>query len=192
MMTDDRRSTEQPSAPRRGPGQRRNVIIAIVLVAGFALGVGLVLIPDRSVGDAVVAEDAPTGDAAPPSDTVLPPGDPLEVDDLSSAGVAEFAELALPASVADFQTAVTESYSQLDVTFTIPTADEAAFLEGSGLGSPTAERTIMHSSPLWKLNADGDSEIRGVADTTSGVNRAVELVPEGDGVTRVRLVLTPA
>lgn len=186
MMTDDRRSTEQPSAPRRGPGQRRNVIIAIVLVAGFALGVGLVLIPDRSGDDTATTTTVPTGD------TVLPAGDPLEVDDLSSAGVAEFAELALPASVADFQTAVTESYSQLDVTFTIPTADEAAFLEGSGLGSPTAERTIMHSSPLWKLNADGDSEIRGVADTTGGVNRAVELVPEGDGVTRVRLVLTPA
>ena len=185
-MTTTDAPTERPAPRRRrGLGQRRNVIIGIVLVAGFALGVGLVLIPDGD--DAASTTTVPAG-----SDEPMQAPTALEIDDVSLDGVAELTGLSFPATTEKFQTAMAENRSQLDVSFTIPTADEAAFLSGSGLAEPVeGERTILHSSPLWKLNAEGGT-IRGVADSTDTVNRAVELVPEGDGRTRVRIVITAA
>ena len=190
MTTTDAPSTERPTPRRRrGLGQRRNVIIGIVLVAGFALGVGLVLIPSDDAPTTTTAPDADAGSGSEP----LPAPKALEIDDTSMASIAELTGLEFPASAEQFQTASTKDLTQLDVTFTIPTADEAAFVSGSGLSEPVEdERTILHSSPLWKLNADGESPIRGVADSTDTVNRAVELVDEGEGRTRVRIVITAA
>ena len=196
MSTTDAPTTEQPAPRRRrGLGQRRNVIIGIVLVAGFALGVGLVLIPDDGTPAQTVEEDGATngGSDSGSGSGSLPAPRSLEIDDTSMASIAELTDMEFPASAEQFQTAATEDLTQLDVSFTIPTSDEAAFLSGSGLSEPVEdERTILHSSPLWKLNADGTSTIRGVADSTDTVNRAVELVPEGEGRTRVRIVITPA
>lgn len=178
-------SGDRPVRRRTGLGQRRNVIIGIALVAGFALGLGLVLLPGRDSGG--------SSTSVPEVEVTTAPATPLELDDTSIGSIAELTGLVFPASTADFQTAVTETFTQLDVTFTIPSADEAEFIEGSDLGAPVAgERTILHSSPMWKLNADGEGEIRGVADQTERVNRSVELVPEGDGLTRVRIVITAA
>ncbi len=57
MTTTDAPTSERPAPRRRrGLGQRRNVIIGIVLVAGFALGVGLVLIPDDEAPVATAPE----------------------------------------------------------------------------------------------------------------------------------------
>ncbi len=185
MTTTDAPTTEQPTPRhRRGLGQRRNVIIGIVLVAGFALGVGLVLIP----GD----DDSTT----PATDATAPRAEatPLDVDveDLSAATVEELTGLVFPASAEGFQSAITEDLTQLDVTFDIPESAEAEFLEASGLAEPVeGERKILHSSPMWKLNAgDDDAVFRGVADETDQVRRAVELVSNDDGTTTVRIVIT--
>jgi hypothetical protein len=126
-------------------------------------------------------------------------GATLELSDTDADSVSELAGLELPDSTSDFLTARLDDDSQLDVTFTIDPADEAAFVEDSGFAEPVeGERVILHSSPLWELNAAGT--VRGAADGpgTEGqstdqpqVRRAVEFVGEGDLV-RVRLVITPA
>jgi hypothetical protein len=126
-------------------------------------------------------------------------GTTLELSDTDADSVSELAGLELPESTSDFLTARLDDDSQLDVTFTIDPAEEAAFLEGSGLARPVeGERVILHSSPLWELNAEGT--VRGSADGPGldgeeadppRVRRAVELVEEGELV-RVRLVITPA
>lgn len=118
----------------------------------------------------------------------------LDLSETDAEAVTELAGLALPASTTDFLSARLDDDSQLDVTFTIDPADEAAFLEASDLPQPVeGERVIFHSSPLWELNAQGP--IRGTADTASGapqdVRRSAELVTE-DALVRVRLVITPA
>ena len=70
--------------------------------------------------------------------------------------------------------------------------EEAAFIEASGLPEPVDdERVILHSSPLWKLNPDDAAVIRGAADDAGAVERAVELVDEGDRV-RARVVIISA
>ncbi|MGI9578187.1 MAG: hypothetical protein ACR2OH_08320 [Microthrixaceae bacterium] len=132
-----------------------------------------------------------------PDNTDSPAGASLDLTDTDAESVSELAKLTLPSSTSDFLTARLDDDSQLDVTFTIDPADEAAFLDGSGLPAPVVdERVIFHSSPLWELNAEGT--VRGSADTAEssdtsqgGVRRAVELVDEGESV-RVRLVITPA
>ena len=127
-------------------------------------------------------------------------GATLELSDTDADSVSELAGLELPDSTSDFLTARLDDDSQLDVTFTIDPAEEAAFLEGSGLARPVeGERVILHSSPLWELNAEGT--VRGSADgpgpeeeaaaDPTRVRRAVELVEEGE-LLRVRLVITPA
>jgi hypothetical protein len=114
----------------------------------------------------------------------------LEVGDTDQASVAELAGLSLPPGTADFLSARLDDDTQLDVTFTLDPAEEAAFLSGSGFDEPVeGQRVILHSSPLWKLNAD--APLRGVEDTSEGLRRRVELVAE-DGRTRVRMVVTPA
>ncbi len=185
MTTTDAPTTEQPTPRRRrGLGQRRNVIIGIVLVAGFALGVGLVLIPDDGT-TMTTDETAPLAEATPLD---------VDVEDLSAATVEELTGLVFPASAEGFQSAITADLTQLDVTFDIPESAEAEFLEASGLAEPVeGERKILHSSPMWKLNAgDDDAVFRGVADETDQVRRAVELVSNDDGTTTVRIVITAA
>jgi hypothetical protein len=114
----------------------------------------------------------------------------LEIGETDIDSVSDLAGLSLPDSVEDFMSARLDDDSQLDVSFTIAPDDEATFLDASGIPEPQEEqRVITHTSPLWDLNVD--ATIRGAADTTGDVTRAVELVDE-DGRTRVRLVITPA
>ncbi len=173
-------------ATRRGLGQRRNVIIGIVLLAGFSLGVGLVLIGGDDSADVTSTE----------STSSLPPATPLDIDteNLTADAITELTGLTFPASMTRFQSAVADPATQLDITFDIPAADEAQFLADSELADPVeGERTILHSSPMWKLNADDeDATFRGVADETDQVRRAVELVSDGDDTTTVRIVITSA
>lgn len=153
-------------------------VLLLVLVAGLAVGGCLVL---------TGGESSPTTSVAPaPSSR---PPNTLPLGDTSIAGVEALSGLDIPDGAADFLTARTDAERQLDVTFTLAPADEAAFLAGSGLPPLGADaRVIMHSSPLWKLNPD--APIRGAADIRGDVNRAVELTPEGDRV-RVRVTLQP-
>ena len=184
--------TDEPSAERtahvgrRGLGQRRNVIIGIVLVAGFALGVGLVLIPGDDDATTTTTEATIELTDAAPLD--------IDVEDMSSASVEQLTGLVFPDAATGFQSAITETRTQLDVTFVIPESAEAEFLDASGLAEPVeGERTILHSSPMWKLNADDEkATFRGVAVETEQVRRAVELVSNGDGTTTVRIVITAA
>jgi hypothetical protein len=115
----------------------------------------------------------------------------LAIEDTGADSVAELGGLALPDSTSDFLTARLDDDSQLDVTFTIAAESEEEFLQGSALADPVEDqRVILHSSPLWELNAEGT--VRGSSDLApTGVRRAVELVEEG-GLVRVRLVITPA
>lgn len=114
----------------------------------------------------------------------------LEIGETDIDSVSELAGLSLPDSAEDFMSARLDDDSQLDVSFTIAPADEAAFLDASALPEPQEDqRVITHTSPLWDLNVEGT--IRGAADTAGDVTRAVELVDEDDR-TRVRLVITPA
>ena len=156
--------------------------LAVVLVV-----VGIVLV--------VTGDDEPTG----PSTTTTTVADgqaptaTLPLGDTSVEGVSSMAGLVVPDGAKDFLTAATENKAQLDVTFTLPSDQVAAFVSGSGFPALVeGEKVVTHSSPLWKLNPEGTES--GAADsvTVDGVTvvRAVETVPEGDRV-RVRLVLTP-
>jgi hypothetical protein len=166
---------------------QRNVA-AGVLGVGLVVGLGLVVFggpnDDGAASTTTVAGDEP----APGSS-----GAPLPLEDLSAAAVAELTGLAVPDDAADYLTARLENERQLDVTFTLPASAEAEFISGSGLAEPVpGQRVVLHSSPLWKLNAEDGAEIRGVADTTGQVNRAVELVDEGPDIVRARIVITSA
>jgi len=137
-------------------------------------------------------DDRPTAPST--TTTSLAPGakptPTLPLDDTSIAAVNKLAGLHIPTDASGFLTTFPEARTQLDVSFTLPPDQVAAFVSGSGLAAPVAgTRVITHSSPLWKLNPEGT--VAGVTDTTSGVARAVETVPEGDKV-RVRIVLTPS
>lgn len=157
------------------------VLLAVLAVAGA----WLVVAGGSSDGPEPGATDGP-------GTTEQKPDDPerLPIDETDMDSVAELADLSLPPSTEGFTSARLDDDSQLDVTFTLDPVDEAAFLEGSGLPTPEADqRVITHASPLWQMNVEGT--IRGAADSSGGVTRALELIEEGELV-RVRLVLTPA
>lgn len=156
--------------------------LAVVLVV-----VGIVLV--------VTGGDEPTG----PSTTTTTVADgqtptaTLPLADTSVEGVSSMAGLVVPDGAKDFLTAATENQAQLDVTFTLPSDQVAAFVSGSGFPALVeGEKVVTHSSPLWKLNPEGTESGASDSVTVDGVTvvRAVETVPEGDRV-RVRLVLTP-
>lgn len=150
----------------------------------------MVLLVLAAAGAWLLVAGGDGGDDEPAGAPGAGPEATLRVGDTDQASVAELAGLSLPPGTADFLSARLDDDTQLDVTFTLDPAEEAAFLSGSGLGEPVeGERVILHSSPLWKLNAD--APLRGVEDTSEGLRRRVELVAE-DGRTRVRMVLTPA
>lgn len=163
------------------PGARaRTVLLAAVTLALVVIGIVLVV---------TGGEDRPTA----PSTTAPRPGTAtrptLDLSDSSKAAVSRLAGLSIPGAAADFLTASTEDRTQLDVTFTLPADQVAAFTDGSALPAPVAgDRVITHSSPLWKVNPEG--QVSGSSDVRGGVSRAVETVPEGDRI-RVRVVLTP-
>ena len=164
-------------APDRTTTARWGVPVVLLLLA--AAGTWLLVAGGEEGGDGATG-GAPAAGA----------GATLEVGGTDRASVSELAGLSLPPGTADFLSARLDDDTQLDVTFTLDPAAEAAFLAGSGLDEPAeGQRVILHSSPLWKLNAD--APLRGVEDTSEGLRRRVELVAE-DGRTRVRMVLTPA
>lgn len=160
----------------------RRRLLGAATVAIVVIGIVLVI----TGGDDATTAPSTTTTSLAPGETPAPT---LALTDTSMAGVAAYAGLALPASTHDFLTASPEGRTQMDVTFTLPSDDVDGFVTGSGFPALGDERVITHSSPLWKVNPEG--EVRGAADRTDSVGRAVEVVPE-DGRVRVRLVLTPA
>jgi hypothetical protein len=183
------RSAHRGLSTRLSP--RTTGLLAIAATALVVLGVGLIVLDD---GDGT---SAPTGD---PSVTPAPaPTGTLPTADLSRPSLERLAALDLPASTADLLTARLDNDRQIDLTFTIEPADEAAFVEGSSLPAPVVgQRVVTHASPLWELNPG--AEIRGSRDEVpetveagvarGGVRRAVELIDE-DGRIRARVVITP-
>lgn len=154
-----------------------------MLIVGLAVGLGLVV---AGGGD----------DATTTTTTTLAPseqGEPLPLDDVSQAAIAELTGLAFPADATEFLTANTDDDRQLDITFVMPTAAVAGFVSGSGLPDPVADqRVVVHSSPLWKLNPDETTPISGISDTSGDVARSVELLTQDDGTVRARIVITAA
>ncbi len=182
-------STESEPGPdaERRPARLANAtklrLLGVIAVVLAVIGIVLII----TGGD-----DRPTAPST--TTTSLAPGakptPTLPLDDTSIAAVNKLAGLHIPTDASGFLTTFPEARTQLDVSFTLPPDQVAAFVSGSGLAAPVAgTRVITHSSPLWKLNPEGT--VAGVTDTTSGVARAVETVPEGDKV-RVRIVLTPS
>lgn len=164
--------------------------MAIFLAAGLALGIGLVVLggeddtPTTSSTTTSVEEDAPTSTATP--------GVTLPLADLSQATVSQLTGLAFPADMTEFLTAKLDTDTQLDITFVMPESSTAAFLTDSGLPAPTAdERLILHSSPLWKLNPDEGTTLSSSQGDAAGVHRVVELIGDGSGTIRARIVITP-
>jgi len=160
---------------------------------GRAALAALLLLTTGVLGTACSRDGGP---AAPTTSTTRPgPPASLPFVNVSQAELARQTGLVFPAGTADFLTAQLQNRSQLDVTFTLPPDQVAAFLEASRLPEPVAgRRVVTHTSPLWKLNVDG--ELRGATRTVTtpeGVRLRVvlELVDEPNGRTRVRLVVTP-
>ena len=154
-------------------------LIAVLLVV-----IGIVLVITGGDDEQPSAPSTTTTSLAPGATPVAT----LPLDDTSIAAVNHLAGLSIPTDAGGFLTTFPEARTQLDVSFTLPPDQVAAFVSGSGLAAPVAgTRVISHSSPLWKLNPEG--EVAGAADTNNGVARAVETVPEGDKV-RVRIVLS--
>lgn len=168
--------------------RRQRNVLAAVLAIGFVAGLGLVVLGGD---DPPASEPTPTTAEAPA--LLSNSGATLPLEDLSIAAVSELTGLAIPEDAAGYLTARLENERQLDVTFTLPAEEEAAFVRDSGLETPReGRRVILHSSPLWKLNPEDGAVVRGVSDTTRGVNRGVEFVDEGPGTVRVRVVVTAA
>jgi len=161
---------------------RRAAPVVAGLVGRALVVFGVVLV---ATGD-----DSAPPSSTPPSSGAAGPRATLPLDSTSQSAVEGLTGLVLPPTAADFLTARLADGTQLDVTFTIPTAEEPAFVTGSGLPDLEAgTRVVTHSSPLWKLNPDGT--IRGATDTRGRVRRAVELVPEGTDRLRARVVISP-
>lgn len=133
-----------------GPGRGRNIVIAVVLLAG--LGLGLYLVLTGGSGD----DDTSEATGTSPLTTLAP----LAIEDTSLGGVNDAASLAIPEDADGFLTARLDNDTQLDVTFTLP--DEAAverFIRDSGLPElEQGRRLILHSSPLWRLNAGAEAQ----------------------------------
>lgn len=114
----------------------------------------------------------------------------------TQASLGELLGIRWTPGTADFLTAQLGDRRQLDVTLTVPAAEAGALLGSAGLPEPRpGERVVRHSSPLWKLNPDG--ELRGATTTVrtpdgDRLRLAYELVDEPGGRVRVRLVVTPA
>lgn len=188
-------STSQPSAESEpGPDAERRPARLANATKLRLLGVIAVLL--AVIGIVLVITGGDDGQPSAPSttSTSLAPGSKptptLPLDDTSIAAVDKLAGLQIPTDNGGFLTTFPEARTQLDVSFTLRPDQVAAFVSGSGLAAPVAgTRVISHSSPLWKLNPEG--EVAGVTDTRAGVARAVETVPEGDKV-RVRIVLSPS
>lgn len=160
--------------------------VPVVLAVLTVLGLWLVFTSGSDDGDPGNTGSGNTGSGNTASDNP----ERLAIGETDIDSVSELAGLSLPDSTGDFMSARLDDDSQLDVSFTIATDDEAVFLDESGIPEPQQDqRVITHTSPLWDLNVD--ATIRGTADTTGDVTRALELTEE-DGRTRVRLVITPA
>jgi len=205
-----RRVTPKSTPSTKGRRIRsRDVLVVALLTAGLLAGLVMAVFGAGGQSDPTTTTSTSTDANGEATSATLP------LDDLSLGAIESWSGLEVPDGAEDFLTARMGD-SQLDVTFTMPSEDEAAFVAGSGLSEPQpGERQILHSSPLWKLNPGDDDEgtasdtpeaddpstsegpipavvIRGVADRHDDVLRAVELVDEGPGTVRVRIVLTAA
>lgn len=156
-------ATTRQRARRLGRGARLGT--AVVMMG--ALGLGLIGATSCSSG---------TDDASPLIEQVAP----------TKADLARDARITFPASTADFRL-VRISGSQLDVTFTIASADVDAFASGSGITLTEGRRVITHASPLWDVAVTGS--MSGGSSTKGNLDRSAEVVPDGDRAT-VRLTVT--
>ena len=156
--------------PSRARVRTRDLVIVGVLLLGLLAGLVLVVTG---------------GGSEPPDDTAATRATLPE--DTSLAALEEWAGLAFPEGTADLLTA-RPGPEQLDVTFTMPAAAEADFVDGSDLPELVAgERQVLHSSPLWRLNPgsgeDGAGEDRDAGDERDGGAAASSTTTPGTDTT---------
>jgi hypothetical protein len=133
---------------RRPSVRRRDVVIVTLLVVGLFSSVLLIIFGGgQGPTPADVDRDGATAT--------------IPFDEVSIAGLERWSGLDIPESAQGYLTARSGD-SQLDVTFTMPPADEAAFVEASGLPEPRpGERRVLHTSPLWRLNPEAGDDTEG-------------------------------
>lgn len=160
------------------PSARTNLIAGVIAVCIAGVAVFLIL----TGGDTDTAESASSG--------------ALNLETRSQEAIEEASGLSFPDSTEDFLTSQQESGGQMDVTFTMAPDDLESFLVDSGFeeggdAQNVGERVITHSSPLWKLNPEGEiSSVVGryPSGGEDAIGRSIEFVAE-DGRIRVRIVL---
>ena len=133
--------------------------------------------------------------AAAPSSTRPTTPVTLPFVEVTKSQLGELLGLGYAPGTNDFLTARLGNRSQLDVTFTIPPAEVEKFIADSKLAAPkSGDRVVSHTSPLWKLNPEG--ELKGSMTTVTTpagdkLNVALETVDESTDKVRVRMVVTP-
>jgi hypothetical protein len=158
---------------RRPSVRRRDVVIVTLLVVGLFSSVLLIIFGGgQGPTPADVDRDGATAT--------------IPFDEVSIAGLERWSGLDIPESAQGYLTARSGD-SQLDVTFTMPPADEAAFVERSRLPEPRpGERYVLHTSPLWRLNPEADDDAE-TPDAGTGERTGRDQEPperdgtEGDG-----------
>lgn len=113
----------------------RDKIIAAVLVAGFIIGVVLI-VTDLNSSDDNNAD--------------------LQLQGTSAAEISERTGLFFSDDLAEFRSALSETGEQVDIRFVATAAEVEAFISESELPPLTKnQRLLTHSSPVWDLNPVG-------------------------------------
>lgn len=175
-----------------------NIAIAFALAIGLSLAVTLIVLGSRNTEDQD-SSPTPTASGANPGTSSRPAAGSSSVTfpqvEGSSSALGELSGLVFPSDMSDFRSVVYTNEAQIDLTFKLPAAAVDGFINDSGLPAPTAgQRLLIHGSPLWGLNPEGDVTISSSEDDHGKVHRTVELIrakAEPDAAVEVRVSLTP-
>lgn len=172
-----------------------NVAIAFALAIGLSLSVTLIVLGSRDSSNSGGNNSGSRDDGSQSTDSRAPTAT-LPPNDGTAAEIGESSGLAFPADMTGFRSAANPNGQQTDIIFLAPPASAAQFVTDSKLPTPVAgERLILHGSPLWGLNPEGDVTISSTESTHGKVHRTVELVTDNAdpaAAVQLRVTLTPA
>ena len=145
---------------------------------------GAILLAVATVVGGCTKSPTPGGETT----TTLRPALPFSASP-SASDLADAAGLGFPDSISNYRS-VRVAPAELDVTFQLPSADVAEFVDGSDLGDLSPERILtVHPSPLWDLDPGGT--VQSSQSVHDGILRLVEIVTvPGQDLRTVRLVVT--
>lgn len=101
--------------------------------------------------------------------------------------INDLAGFAIPEETEEFR-AVVISEGELNVQFKMRSDEVKAFSSGSGLELESGNRVIIHASPIWELNVEG--EYLGGESNLDSILRRVEVIDDGTPEVTVRLSLS--